>query len=198
MESTDPSLIGRAKCGEEAAWASIAEIYSPFIEFWLRKWGVSELEDIRQDVLVRAWRGLKNFQLDTGGSFRGWLLVITRNTVRDHIVKAPPAVGRGGSVFAAHLAQLPESALYEEADSQFPESAEIELMRRAVLVLKSQLSSNAWKIFWESAVCGRTAPEIASELQMTAMAVRKTKSRAVRQLRQLLAGIVPEEAVNLV
>lgn len=198
METTNPSLIHRAKEGEESAWTCIAEIYSPFVEYWLRKWEVREVADVRQEVLLHAWRGLKNFQLSNGGSFRGWLLVITRNVVRDQIAKSPLAVGRGGSEFAARIAQLPDHVLYEEADSQLPEREEVEMMRRAVQTLKEQLSESAWKVFWETSVKGRSSAEIATELQMTPAAVRQTKSRALNQLRQLLVGFMPEAATSLV
>lgn len=198
MDTTNPSLIVRAKGGEEAAWACLAAIYSPFIEYWLRKWEVHDDADVRQEVLLRAWRGLKNFQLGQGGSFRGWLLVIARNVVRDQIAKAPPAVGCGGTEFAVRIAQLPDHVLYEEADSQLPEREELKLMRRAVETLKSQLSEAAWKVFWEASVKGRSSTEIAADFQMTPAAVRRAKSRALNQLRQLLQGLMPEAAASLV
>jgi RNA polymerase sigma-70 factor (ECF subfamily) len=198
MDPTNPSLILRAKEGEEAAWVCIANIYSPFIEHWLRKWEAREEADLRQEVLLRAWRGLNSFQIGNGGSFRGWLLVITRNVVRDQFAKAPPAVGRGGSEFAARIAQLPDHVLYEEADSPLPEREEVELMRRAVQALKAQLSESAWKVFWEASVKGRSSTEIAGELQMTPAAVRRAKSRALNQLRQLLYGLMPDAAASLV
>ena len=198
MDTTNPSLILRAKRGEESAWTCIATIYSPFIEYWLRKWVVRDEADIKQEVLFRAWRGLKNFEIGSGGSFRGWLLVITRNVARDQIAKAPPAVGRGGSEFALHIAQLPDCALYDEADSNLPEREEVELMRRAVQALKSQLSEVAWNVFWEATVKGRTSTEIAADFQMTSAAVRRAKSRALNQLRQLLYGFMPQAATSLV
>lgn len=197
MDTTSPSLILRAKRGEEAAWTCIAAIYSPFIEYWLRKWEVREEADFRQEVLLRAWRGLKNFQMGNGGSFRGWLLVIARNVLRDQIAKASPAVGRGGSEFFSQIAQLPDHVLYEEADSQLPEREEVELMRRAVEALKSQLSESAWRVFWEASVKGRSSTEIAADLQMTPAAVRRAKSRALNQLRQLLYGLMPEAAISV-
>ena len=198
MDTTNPSLIYRAKHGEEAAWVCIADIYSPFIEYWLRKWGVRDDADVRQEVLLRAWRGLKNFQAGEGSSFRGWLLVITRNVVHDQVAKAPPVMGRGGSEFAARIAQLPDHLLYEEADSQLPEREEVELMRRAVRALKTQISESAWQVFWEASIRGRNSTEIAAELQMTPAAVRQAKSRVLLQLRQLLSGLVPEAAPGLV
>ena len=191
MESTNASLIYRARSGEQAAWAQILDIYSPFLDHWFRKWGATEpLADLRQDVLMRSWRGLANFNSESGGSFRGWLLVIARNVLRDRFQRLEQSErAHGGSAFLKLVATVPDDVIQSEGESAVPESTEIAIVRGALASLRENLTARSWKVFQLTAIDGKTSKEAALELNSTPAAVRKCKARAMSQLRDMLQGI---------
>lgn len=67
-------------------------------------------------------------------------------------------------------------------------SVEAIIVRKTLAELKSKFTQKTWKAFWETAVNNRISSDVAEDLQMTAMAVRKAKSRVLRQLRQHLGS----------
>lgn len=192
MENTSLSLLQRAQSGEESAWRDIAAIYTPFVEHWLQKWAVGEaMDDLRQEVMLRAWRGLPTFQSRPTGSFRGWLLVISKNVVRDYFAGQQESQPVGGSSFQAWMSERPDEQWGLDAETPLPESTEVLIMRRAVMALRDLISEQSWKAFWETTVVGRSSTEVANELNITPAAVRQAKARTMKQLRELLNGLQP-------
>src|SRR5436190_956340 len=64
------------------------------------------------------------------------------------------------------------------------------LYRRALGILQADFEEKTWQAFWRAAVEGQPAAAIAADLEMSAAAVRKAKSRVLRRLRTELAGLI--------
>ncbi len=79
---SDASLIGMARNGDLDAFNRLAQRYERQIyNVSLRALGdVHMAEDVTQETLIRAYRGLAGFR---GGSLRAWLLRIASNTCID-------------------------------------------------------------------------------------------------------------------
>jgi RNA polymerase sigma-70 factor (ECF subfamily) len=79
----EEETIRRACQGDEAAWLVLVRTYqtSIFRLAYLLLGDADEAEDVAQDVLIRAYRGLDHFERTR--RLRPWLLQITRNLARN-------------------------------------------------------------------------------------------------------------------
>ena len=60
------------------------------------------------------------------------------------------------------------------------------LLRRVLHEIRPTVEPQTWNAFWNTAVLGRSAPDVADELGLTPAAVRQAKSRMLRRLRRQL------------
>lgn len=192
-ENTDSSsglsLAIRLRDGSADAWRELVDLYGPLVDHWCSQAGLSASTraDIGQDVFLAVHRGIERFDA-TGprATFRGWLWTITRNAVLQWRRRREPE-GRGGSTAEAQLAQIPdlwESASIDEPPSTADETAS--LLRRALRQIRPNVEPHTWNAFWNTAVLGQSAPDVADELGLTPAAVRQAKSRMLRRLRRQL------------
>lgn len=88
---TRESLLRRVKNqNDEKSWEDFVYYYRPFIYNVVRGMNIGhhDAEEIVQLVLLKAWNKLPQFEYDRGrGRFRGWLCMVTGNTVRDFLRK---------------------------------------------------------------------------------------------------------------
>lgn len=179
--STSRSLLQRARDHEAAAWERLVELYSPLVSHWCRACGLesNDAADVFQDVFQAVARHLEDFRRDRAGdTFRGWLRAIALNKVRDHFRRRQREPGGvGGSEALRRMDQVPDTALLEE------EGAEHDLLHRALNRVRDEFEPRSWQAFWRTAVDGRSAPDVASELAMSAGAVRVAKSRILHRIR---------------
>lgn len=59
---------------------------SPVYNFSKRFTGSTQAEDITQEVFIKVWKNLKNFDVDKS-QFKTWLFTIARNTATDYLRK---------------------------------------------------------------------------------------------------------------
>ncbi len=89
--NTRETLLERIKDqSDEYAWEEFVHFYEKFIYSIIRKMGISvgASEDITQDVMLKLWKSLPDFDYDNEkGGFRYWLYRVTVNTVQNHLRK---------------------------------------------------------------------------------------------------------------
>ena len=87
MPKTDEQLISEYLVGEKESLEILVKRYLKPVYRFAYKYAddVSEAEDIAQEVFVKAWRALNNF--DQARSFKAWLFVIAKNTAFDFLKK---------------------------------------------------------------------------------------------------------------
>jgi RNA polymerase sigma-70 factor (ECF subfamily) len=189
---TSLSLLQRIKNGDNSGWQRVVELYSPLARHWCRRWGVegADADDVLQEVFRSAAESIASFRRDRDGdTFRGWLRAITRHRAlafcrnRDRRQAAA-----GGSEAQQRLYEIPER---DDAVSD-PEEAEhfSALVHRALSQLRGEFEPRSWQAFWRTAVDDQPSTAVASELGMTANAVRMAKSRVLRRLREELGELV--------
>ncbi len=187
MYTTSISLLERLRRpGEREAWDRFVELYTPLLFRWACRMGLPEADaaDLVQDVLLVLVQKLPEFVYDRHGSFRAWLRTITANKWRDRCRRrsAPGANARPADLSGLPAPQDPD-ALGEAEYRQY-------LARRAMELMQSEFQPATWKACWETAVCGRPAAQVAAELGVSVDAVYAAKSRVLRRLRALLAGLM--------
>src|SRR5262245_60698842 len=190
-QSTSLSLLQRVRYQNPEAWERLIYLYSPLIDHWFRAWGVQgdDVDDLRQEVFQAVFAGLKGFRRDRpGDTFRGWLRVIARRKFVDLCRRRqgqPSAAG--GSEANLRLQQFPEPEEMPADDS--PEEVTL-LHRRALEMVRSQVEERTWQAFWRCAVEAQAVADVAHDLGMTPVAVRKAKSRVLHRLKEELGEVL--------
>jgi RNA polymerase sigma-70 factor (ECF subfamily) len=160
-------------------------LYAPLVMRWCRTAGLGEADaaDVFQEVFQTVATRLGSFRhTDSGDTFRGWLRTITRNKVNDLFRRRehePPGVG--GSEARDWLSQVPQDFASRDVSSAGSEKSE--LLHRALAMIQSDFEPRTWASFWQTAVEGRGAADVAADLGMTPGAVRVAKSRVLHRLR---------------
>jgi RNA polymerase sigma factor (sigma-70 family) len=192
QSSTDSSLIRKVQAQDQAAWGRLVEWSGPLVLHWCRGAGLSaeDREDVFQEVFLAVASAITRFQnAREGATFRGWLLTITRNKIIDlarRRMQLPQAAG--GSDGYRRLLDLSDEQL--SASNPTDRSSRRLLLRRALDMLRAEFAERVWQAFWRTAVDGVSAPDVAGELEMTAAAVRKAKSRVLARLREEFRGLL--------
>src|SRR3954466_7186399 len=91
---TRPSLLLRVReWNDSASWEEFHRLYRRLIYGRARRAGLShaDAEDVTQDVFKRVAETIHDFESDPArGTFRGWLLNLTRWRIADKFRKARP------------------------------------------------------------------------------------------------------------
>lgn len=190
-QATSRTLLQRASQNDPEAWRRLVQLYSPLIQYWCRRGGVPEreTEDLIQEVFQGVARSLAGFRRDRpGDTFRGWLRGIVRHKVQDYYRRRGQELDPAGGT-AAHqqLQQVPEPGFADEDDAPQQISS---LYQRALELVRAEFEERTWQAFWRSAVDGKSAPEVAAEMGLSAVAVRKAKSRVLRRLKEEVGDVL--------
>ena len=126
---TEASLLARAQAGDVSAFERLSSAYADrLFMLLLRLLGDrSEAEDVAQEVMLRAWRGIARFQGQS--SYFTWLYRIAVNEANRALEKKarrPAAVSIG-----AQELQLPASPAYDP--SRQAENSELRRVLRQAL-----------------------------------------------------------------
>ncbi len=189
---THRSLLDGARARDSAAWERMVTLYAPLVLSWCRGWGLrpDDAADVFQEVFQSVATHLDGFRRERpGDTFRGWLRTITRNKVNDHFRRRErEPVGVGGSEARDLLAQVPGALPSDEA--VVADEAEGALLHRALELLRKEFEPKTWQAFWQTAVDGRSAADVAADLSMSPGAVRVAKSRVLQRLRADLGELI--------
>jgi RNA polymerase sigma factor (sigma-70 family) len=193
-QATRFSLLVRLRDMQDAeAWFEFVEIYTPVVYGFLRKRGLQDADaaDVTQDVVRKVSRSIRGFQCDRQlGSFRGWLLTVTRNSLADlHEIRCRQPVGSADTGVHRLLEE-------ESADDRSKEAWESEyrqsVFQWAVRQIRKDFQDNTWQAFWKASVEGLAAKDVAEVLGMSVGAVYTAKCRVLEQLKQTIQGIEKE------
>jgi RNA polymerase sigma-70 factor (ECF subfamily) len=187
MFTTSVSLLDALRQpGEQEAWERFVDLYTPLLYYWACRAGLREPDaaDLVQDVLLVLVQKLPEFHYDRQGGFRSWLRTVTLNKWRDR--RRQQAV-RTAHRDAVDLAELPGP---EDPEAFWETEYRQHLARRALELMRAEFQPTTWQACWEVVVSGRPGGEVAAELGISVDSVYAAKSRVLRRLRQLLAGLL--------
>ena len=188
--ATSNSLLERLKADDAEAWNRVVILYAPLVYQWCRRWDLrdQDIADIVQEVFQAVTTHIATFRKERAGdTFRGWLRTIARHKVHDHFRRLGREPGGvGGTDAQIRLTRLPAVESADEERGAAEETAERRLLGRGLELIRDEFEVRTWKAFWETAVEGRPAKEVALDLGMTPGAVRVARSRVLRRLREEL------------
>jgi RNA polymerase sigma-70 factor (ECF subfamily) len=180
--STRQSLLLRIRDSQDTlAWSEFVQLYAPMIYAFSRKRGLQDADaaDVTQEVLRSVSRSAGRFEyVASRGGFRRWLFTITRNEVNDYLNGTRRAPGTNTETRA--IEQLP-AAVDDAAD--WDNEYEQRVLRWAAERVRKTVKESTWTAFWQTAVEGRDAMEVAQVLGISTGAVYIAKSRVIARLR---------------
>lgn len=184
---TQPSLLVRIRdVTDDQAWHEFVDIYTPMIYRFLRKRGLQDADagDLTQEVLRAVAASIERLDYDPRrGTFRGWLLTITRNKLYDHLAaQSGQARGSGDSGMQQILQAVPE---HNGADvSDWDHEYALRVFQYTAGLIQHEFQETTWQAFWETCVGGREIREVALSLQISVGAVYIARSRVLNRLKQ--------------
>jgi RNA polymerase sigma-70 factor (ECF subfamily) len=182
--STSLGLLDRVKSRDPDAWRKLSDLYAPLIYYWCRRAGLQPdaAADVFQDVFTTLVGAISGFQkVKPEHRFRGWLWTITRHKIIDALRRArrePNAAGGTGCLEQVAV------VLPEDPDEFTPVGETSDVFRRAVAQVRGEFADKTWDAFWRSAINEEDTAAIAADLGVTPNAIRQSKSRVLRRLRE--------------
>src|ERR1035437_3551943 len=86
-DENDEEIIDLFKNGDQEAFKELVERYSsPIFNFSARLAGRNEAPDIVQEIFIKVWKKISNFDASKA-SFKTWIFTVARNTITDFLRK---------------------------------------------------------------------------------------------------------------
>jgi RNA polymerase sigma factor (sigma-70 family) len=192
---TRVTLLNRLRDGKDSdAWREFIHLYGPVVYGFARNRGLQDADaaDLMQEVLRSVVRNADKMDYDPKrGTFRGWLYTVTRNKIYNFLngQKNRPR-GIGDSTAQERLESIPDRA--DEPDSQWDLEYQRQLSAKAMDRVRHEFHKATWQAFWGTAVEGRSAADVGTELNMSIGAVYVAKSRVLARLREEIKRIETE------
>jgi RNA polymerase sigma-70 factor (ECF subfamily) len=191
-QETRLSLLQGLLANNPDDWHRFVHLYKPFVYHWCNRGGVrgADADDAWQEVCRAVAAGVGKFHWGgAGGTFGGWLRVITRNVIALHYrqgARRPQASGGTGAYrqlqdVADPQADLPEEGSPGERDG---------LYRRALELMQRGFEEKTWRMVLLTVVEGQAPADVAAHFGVTPAAVRKAKSKVLHRLRTQLGHLI--------
>jgi RNA polymerase sigma-70 factor (ECF subfamily) len=186
------TLLEQARAGDEAALSRAFEKYrrrlAVLVHFKLSPAGrdPSEVEDIVQEVCLRAFRDLNGFSYQSPGSFLHWLSVIADHVIIDR-VRYRHRERRAGDEVPFRSESNPLGP--EPADTKTPSRLFAQQEAVALLLARLDLLPDDYRqAILMAKIEGLSTPEMAGRLGKSREAVALLVYRAVKRLRAICEG----------
>jgi RNA polymerase sigma-70 factor (ECF subfamily) len=184
--------------GDRLAWREFVELYGPLIHAYGRHRGLQDADaaDLVQDVLRRVSQAAGRFEYDRArGSFRGWLLTVTRNELRKSVARrGRQAKGSGDTQVQGLLEQQPEGGDGADRgpDAEWDREYQWRLFEWAAARVRPEFREASWQAFWRTVVEGAEIDAVARALKLSVGAVYVARSRITARIRQEIAAAEQE------
>ncbi len=149
----------------------------------------SEAEEVVQETVVSVAKQMPTFRYDQAGSFKGWLLQITRRRIADQFRKRPPWEGApptegDDSTRTPTVNRIP--APEPDLEPVWDEEWKKNLVEAAMQRVKARVTPRQYQIFDLYVVKGWPVGEVKRTLNVNAARVYLAKHRVSRLVREEL------------
>jgi RNA polymerase sigma factor (sigma-70 family) len=200
---TRRSLLSRLRdVDDNLSWHSFFETYWRLIYNVARKSGLAdqEAQDVVQDTVIAVARKLPQFRYDPEkGSFKNWLLLITRRRVQDHLrrkYRSLPEDSASAEAIRLRTENVPDPRPLPDArvDAAYEEAWRENLLETALLRVREQADPKHYQVFDFCVLQSVPAPEVARLLGMSRAQVYLAKHRLAVKLKRAVVSLEIELA----
>ena len=189
MDRTEAELIAAVLRGDSASFEPLVQKYSPRVFATARRYArrESEVEDIVQEIWLKAFQKLRSFRAEA--PFEHWLMRLAVRTCYDFL----RGHQRNREMTFSELSEPESNWLNQFAADIEPDRYHTEAARQLVARILEQLSPAARLIITLLEIEERSVKEIS---QLTGWSVPLVKVRAFRaraEMRKLLAKLAKEK-----
>lgn len=193
MDNTSLSLIARCRqSSDNDGWNRIVALYKPLLRRWLSAYEVqdADADDLIQEVLAVVARELSTFDHNQrDGAFRNWLRRILINRLREHWRQRDRAQAPTGGTDL--LRQLNELEDPHSCQSRiWNQEHDRHLTQQLLAMVEPQFTESTRAAFRQLVLEGNSPEEVAADLGISLSAVFTAKSRVLRELRRIGAGLI--------
>jgi RNA polymerase sigma factor (sigma-70 family) len=196
---TRPSLLIRIRDPMDSdAWAQFVELYGPVVYHFSRKRGLQDADaaDLTQTVFHAIAHDIRRLDYDPSrGSFRGWLFGVVRNQFHKQYSRQKHVV-RGSGDTTAHELLAEHPARFGEEEALWQQEYELRVFRWAAERVRACFEESSWQAFWQTAVEGKSAKEVAGQLGLTVGAVYTAKSRVLDRIKREIEELQQDEELT--
>jgi len=197
---TRPTLLFRLRnWSDEASWAEFYRLYYSFVFGFARRSGLkhADAEEVTQDVFKRVAETIHQFESDPNrGTFRGWLLNLTRWRIADkfraaqpHEPQAPSAQPADATDRTATIERLPDEALVAASENVWEGEWQRHLLDAALRRLAQHVPARHYQIFDLYSNQGWPVLRISRELGVSLATVYVINHRLTKQLKAEVAKL---------
>jgi len=148
---TRESLLSRLKdWGDQQSWRDFFDTYGKLIHGLAVKSGLSEAEaqDVVQETLLSVAKQMPGFNYDPAiGSFKGWLLQITRWRIADQFKKREPGRAARSNPDATDTVERVADPAVSGLESLWEEDWQRNLLEVAMARVKRQIHPKQYQMF---------------------------------------------------
>ena len=192
---TRASLIARLKNWQDhASWQEFFDTYWKLIYGVARKSGMTDAEaqDVVQETVVSVAKHMPGFQYDPAvGSFKAWLLNMTRWRIIDQVRKRPPDIlhhspSHGtGTGTVERVVDPKGNGLEQEWDAEWEKN----LLEAAVANVKRKIDPQKYQIFDFYVNKGWPTEKVAGRFQISVDQVHLAKHRITELIKAEVARL---------
>jgi RNA polymerase sigma factor (sigma-70 family) len=170
---------------DEAAWERFTDYYQDYIYSVARQMQLNhhDSQDIVQQVLLKSWKNLKDFEYDPGqGKFRGWLCTVTGNTVKNFLAQRHALLKK-----TANFGESDQNYLSQVRVPEIEKIAEEEwrhfITNKALALIKNQFSDQVFAAF-SQLLEGKSIAEVSLNLELKENTIYRYRRRIEEALKQ--------------
>ena len=193
---TRASLLGRVQRWDDAtSWEEFHRLYRKLIYGFARRSGLAhaDAEDVAQEVFKRVAETIHEFESNPErGSFRGWLMQLTRWRITDKFRSKPRSEAQSehrredSESRTSTIDRVPDSA---NADAAWDEEWQRHLLDAACERIARRVKAQHYQVFDLYVRQGWPVTQVARELQINAASVYLIGHRLTKQLKAEVAKL---------
>ena len=177
---------------DRTAWAEFVALYTPLLYSYSVKAGLQDADaaDVAQEAMCDVVRAIREFDYDASkGSFRGWLLTVTRNRIRKRMSPSQKRSAGSGDTAVMQLLQAQPQLTEEAIEQAWTQEYQLRLFHWAAERVQSEFRETTWQAFWKTTVENVSIDQAASSLGISAGAVYVARSRVLARLRTAISEL---------
>jgi len=197
--TTRPSLLLRLRDrADHDAWRQFVSLYGELVYRFARSRGLQDADaaDVTQIVFHAASVEIPRLDYDPSrGSFRNWLLVVTRNQVNKYLARIQPAGRAATNILSENL--VDDCVARDREAQQWEHEYRLRAFRLAADRVQTEFEDSSWQAFWRTAVEGQPAKAVGAGLGMSVGAVYTARSRVLSRVKSAIAQFDEEDVLFL-